>query len=459
MIITVYLGTERLFSMPVRHQRITVGRSKQCDLILPLPEVSRLHAEIVPRGQSLHIEDRSRNGIVFSGHRTTSATIHVGDAIQLAGYGLRFEADYSSLHESDTGSAIAFTASGTHANQFCEMVGDSEPMRHAFEQIRRIAGSSAYTLILGETGTGKELVARALHSLGERRSGPWVPVNCAAISPELVESELFGHERGAFTGAAGRRIGAIEAAHEGTLFLDEIGEMPLALQPKLLRVLDTRQFCRVGGGSPLTIDARIIAATNRDLATDVGSGRFRHDLFQRLCVIPIALPPLRDRGDDALLLAEHFLSGTASRGSHLTPEATDLLLSYDWPGNVRELRNVVARLLSEKINGPVDVGQLRAAISAGRAAYLSDPKQAYGDVEKHTFRDPGEVGLRGNARILSRGPSQKDPDSLRDVERVAILRAIEDCGGNKRAAARRLGISPTTLYKKVNRMRRLASEQ
>ena len=225
------------------------------------------------------------------------------------------------------------------------IVGESARMLDAFKMIARVSKSTATVLVRGESGTGKELVARTIHERSMRCKGPFVAVNCAAIPENLLESELFGHEKGAFTGAIGRRIGRFERATGGTLFLDEIGDMSLPLQAKILRVLQEREVERVGGSSPVPVDVRLIAATHRDLDKDVRSGRFREDLFYRLAVVSVQLPPLRARGDDLRVLAEHYLQRYAqeySRPVHsISSEALAALRSYGWPGNVRQLRNVI----------------------------------------------------------------------------------------------------------------------
>ncbi|UCF18651.1 MAG: sigma-54-dependent Fis family transcriptional regulator, partial [Gemmatimonadota bacterium] len=217
----------------------------------------------------------------------------------------------------------------------------------ALTTVYQVADSAATVLLCGETGTGKEVLARAVHQHSQRAEGPFVPVNCAAIPETLLESELFGHEKGSFTGAAGRRVGKIERAAGGTLFLDEVGDMSLQVQAKILRTLEAREVERVGGNATIPVDTRVVAATNRDLRSDVESGRFREDLFYRLAVVVITLPPLRDRGDDIRILAEHFVALYACEYRRakpgMSPEAADLIRRYPWPGNIRELRNAMER--------------------------------------------------------------------------------------------------------------------
>src|SRR6187402_2938955 len=258
--------------------------------------------------------------------------------------------------------------------RFVGIVGRSDPILRACELITRIAPSSASVLITGESGSGKDVVARAIHELSRRRHGPWVPVNCGAITPSLMESELFGHERGSFTGAERRHKGYCEQASRGTLFLDEITEMPIELQVKLLRVLETNSMARVGGEQPIQVDVRIIAATNRRLEDAVAAGKLREDLFYRLNVFPIHLPPLRERDEDIALLAQHFLDElerVEKEKKRLGDDALALMRAYRWPGNVRELRNVVQSgyiLASDVITADCLPAELRGKAPVSRPA-------------------------------------------------------------------------------------------
>ena len=316
--------------------------------------------------------------------------------------------------------------------------GACPSMRKLFAAVRRIAPTSATAMILGESGSGKELVARAIHDGSARRGGPFVAINCGALPENLIESELFGHERGSFTGATRTHRGCFERANHGTLFLDEIVEMPVDLQVRLLRVLETGRYSRVGGDTELVADARVIAASNRDLCSAVASGRLREDLMYRLCVIPIVVPPLREREGDALLLARMFLDelnhehGTAKA---FTAEARAKIVSHHWPGNVRELRNIVHRsfvLSDEAVD--VDLGQ---TIAPGGGA---DPAVDCGgpDVASNTVAIP--VGA-----------------SLDDAERALILATLRAVGGSKVKAAQMLGISLKTLYNRLQAYRGVAA--
>jgi two-component system response regulator HydG len=307
------------------------------------------------------------------------------------------------------------------------LVGRSEPMRRVLEQVRKVAATDATVLVLGESGTGKELVARALHDASPRRDKPFVSVSCAAIPEGLLESELFGHEKGSFTGAVRRKLGRFELAHEGTLFLDEVGEIPPATQVKLLRVLQERCFERVGGEETVEVDVRVVSATNRDLAALARDGRFREDLYYRLDVVAIVLPPLRERPGDVEELARHFLSRLAPRLGRavkgFAPEALECLRRHRWPGNVRELENVLEQALvfaEGELVRPEDLPE--ALRSAPPASALPVP-----------------AGDRSLTEILE------------DLERQLILAAYERAKGVKAETARLLGIKPSALYYKLEK--------
>ncbi len=305
------------------------------------------------------------------------------------------------------------------------LVGRSESMVRLLETLSTVAPSEATVLITGESGTGKERVAKLLHVNSNRATGPFIPVNCAALSETLLESELFGHEKGAFTGADRARDGRFMAAGKGTIFLDEIGEMSQSMQAKLLRVIQEREVQRVGGDRPTKVDVRILAATNRDLRKEVDAGNFRQDLFYRLNVITLELPPLRERVEDIPVLASFFLRKFAEANNKLvkgfTPGAMDMMLKHDWPGNVRELENTVERAVVLLIGEYVGERELPASIARG------------GD-----DGDAPRVGLTGM--------------TLDELENAAVKEVLAETGGNKSEAARRLGITRKTLQAKLNRM-------
>ncbi|KVM56860.1 AAA family ATPase [Burkholderia ubonensis] len=304
------------------------------------------------------------------------------------------------------------------------LLGVSAAMRDVQKQVGRAAMSDATVLVTGETGTGKEVAARVLHAASTRHAQPFVAVNCAAIPADLLESELFGHRRGAFTGAHVDRAGRLVEADAGTLFLDEIGDMPAAMQAKLLRALQERQVTPLGADRPTAIDIRVVAATHRDLAAAVANGTFREDLFYRLNVIPLHLPPLADRVADILPLAAHFLACAAgTRALHLTNDAQRALLDHRWPGNVRELRNVMERA---------------AALAPGPAVAAAD----LGLVVAPALQS----GAGALPACLFDMPL---PDALAAVERAAILRALERANGNRAEAARQLGIGRQSLYARM----------
>jgi transcriptional regulator with GAF, ATPase, and Fis domain len=317
---------------------------------------------------------------------------------------------------------------------FDRIVGRSPALREALSLAAKVAPTETTVLITGESGTGKEVVARAIHAASGRADGPFLAVNCAALPEALLESELFGHERGAFTGADRQKPGRFELAASGTLFLDEIGELSLAVQAKLLRVLQEREFQRVGGTATLRTDVRLIAATNRDLKHAVATGRVREDLFYRLNVFTVHLPPLRERGDDVLLLADHFVRTLGMRMGKgepgLSRDAREALLRHAWPGNIRELQNAVERALIVSDGGLITVSQLGIAPRPERQTVLGDSPAA-----------PGSPAL-----------SPPDGASLADWERKIVAEALARARGNKSRAAKALGLSRAQLYTRLRRL-------
>jgi DNA-binding NtrC family response regulator len=313
-------------------------------------------------------------------------------------------------------------------DRMAHVVGDSPAMRAALDLLARVARTDSTVLLRGESGTGKDLFARALHVSSRRAAGPWVKVNCGAVPEALLESELFGHEKGAFTGAIRQKPGRFEDADGGTIFLDEIGELPLALQVKLLQVIEEKTFTRVGGNAPLTVDVRIVAATNRDLEAMVRERAFREDLFFRLNVFPIELPPLRQRPGDVPRLAAFFLERHGVPAAHLGAAALEALERHAWPGNVRELENALERALILAGSDPIGVEHLSFARGAAAA-----PAAVAGGA-------PGWVPV-----IPPEGLS------LEVLERELIVQALERAAGNKSRAARLLGLTRRTLYSRMER--------
>jgi DNA-binding NtrC family response regulator len=341
----------------------------------------------------------------------------------------------------DTGPrATGRISSEKRLERFGLLYGGCQPMRDLFRGLDRLSRSTAPVMILGESGSGKELVATTLHHLSPRKDRPFIAVNCGAIPENLIESELFGHERGSFTGAARTHRGCFERADGGTLFLDEVTEMPVEMQVRLLRVLETGRFTRVGGDQEIGADVRVLAASNRDLRQAVASGKLREDLMYRLCVIPVNVPPLRDRGDDVVLLAEMFLSElNEEQGEHktLSAEGRRRIVEHTWPGNVRELKNVIHRafvLSDEEVQ--IDISTF-SALGQDRG------------------EDSGTVATIGP---VAGAPAMSDASVLRitvgmsldDVERTLITATLQAVGGSKTEAARLLGISLKTMYNRLH---------
>ncbi len=309
-------------------------------------------------------------------------------------------------------------------SRFDELLGTSPVMQKLYDQLARVADSETSVLVIGESGTGKELAARAIHRRSRRKDNPFVAVNCAALPEPLLESELFGHAKGAFTDARSQRKGLFQQAEGGTLLLDEIGEMPLAIQPRLLRALEENRVRPVGSDTEVAFDVRLVSATNRDLESAVDEGRFREDLFFRINVIQMELPPLRARGTDTLLLAQHFLKKFAARSGHpivgISEAVAEKMLAYSWPGNVRELRNVIER-----------------AVALGRHDRL-------------VVEDlPEKVRDYRSSQVVIAGSDPTELVPMEEVERRYILHVLESVDGNKTLAARTLGLDRKTLYRKL----------
>ncbi|MEO6419953.1 MAG: sigma-54 dependent transcriptional regulator [Polyangiaceae bacterium] len=309
---------------------------------------------------------------------------------------------------------------------FDDLLGACPPMKKLYALVDRVADSGETVLILGESGTGKELVAHSLHARSSRKNGPFVAIDCASLPEPLLESELFGHAKGAFTDAKEKRAGLFVEANKGTLFLDEVGELPMPVQAKLLRALKTRTVRAVGSNVPVPFDARIVAATNRDLESAIEEQRFREDLFYRLNVVQLELPPLRSRGSDVLLLAQHFLERIAERNGKalkgLSPAVAEKLLAYAWPGNVRELQNCIARAV------------------------------ALAQYDQLTVEDlPEKIRDYRRSQVLLASDDPSELVSMEEVERRYVLRVLEAVGGNKNMAARVLGWDRKTLYRRLDR--------
>lgn len=361
----------------------------------------------------------------FSADRLRVTVANTIEAAQLAG----IVADYREKIDRDS---------------FGDFVGRSLAMQNLYRILESAAPSDATVFLTGESGTGKELCANAIHQYSRRSRKTLVPINCGAIPDELMESELFGHVRGAFTGATQDRVGAVEAADGGTLFLDEICEMKLDLQVKLLRFLQSQEFMRVGETKARNVSTRIVCATNRDPHLEVREGRLREDLFYRLHVVPVSVPPLRDRDDDALILAEHFLSEYAQQERKtfdgFSRDAAAAIVAYDWPGNVRELQNVIRNMVVMNKGGEVGLEVLPPQIATLVASGFAGGDTSAGTPASHSAQ------IDTPSASMPKAPDEIRP--LEELERDAIEHAIEICDGNVRMAATYLEVSPATLYRK-----------
>jgi DNA-binding NtrC family response regulator len=421
---------------------IRIGARRGNDVQLTDAKVSGLHCEIRldERGYRLRDLD-STNGSYVGGLRINDVYIQPGTQISVGGSRLRFE---------PLGETVEVELSDR--DRFGSMIGRSVKMRELFAKLEKLAPSDATVLITGETGVGKELVAESLHELSPRIQGPFVVLDCGSIPANLIESELFGHERGAFTGATSSYVGAFERAHEGTVFLDEIGELPLALQPKLLRVLESREVRRIGSSKTVQVNIRVVAATNRDLGVEVNRGRFREDLFYRLAVARVHVPPLRERKDDIPLLIEHILTSTpGGENAYIAPDTIDLMMKHDWPGNVRELRNVIERavLLSET---PAHDSLRRTATPGPGPGMRADVEINDDDVSNPsvTASQPGAVmTVPVDVTVPFKTAKQ---DVVTEFERRYISKLLEQHDGNISAAARTAGIDRMSIHKMLHRL-------
>ncbi|MBA3819974.1 MAG: sigma 54-dependent Fis family transcriptional regulator [Deltaproteobacteria bacterium] len=361
--LVVIKGAQRGTEFVIAGDLFRVGKAPENDLHLDDETVSRVHFEITRDAKGYLVRDlKSTNGTFLDGAEVKEAYLRAGSVIRAGSCELKF-----------TPFEERIEILPSDKEQLGEMVGTSPAMREIFGLVEKIAPTDATVLIEGETGTGKDMIARTLHQLSPRGGAPFIVVDCGAVAGTLIESELFGHDKGAFTGAVTSRQGAFELANGGTVFLDELGELSLDLQPKLLRVLEQRELRRVGGTKTIKVDLRVIAATRKDLRSEVEKGKFREDLYFRLNVVPIVAPPLRDRREDIPLLIDHLLiklaPGTAVELSDGTRAA---LMAHDWPGNVRELRNVIERALALGADPGMLVAPLGAPDPAARGAQLRD---------------------------------------------------------------------------------------
>lgn len=418
-----------------------IGRSLEADISIDDPSLSRLHAVIrVDSPTSVLIEDLgSVNGTKLRGTRLEPrkpTPVTPGDLI---------EAGRSKLHVSDEAERPSIVPRAIKARiPVPSLVIENAAMRAVHDLVLRVAESEITVLILGETGVGKEVLAREVHAHSKRRHGPYVPMNCGAFTQDLLESELFGHEKGSFTGALKTKPGLLEIAAGGTVFLDEIGEMPLPTQVKLLRVLEERKVRRVGGLDAIPLDVRFVAATNRDLAKVVDAGKFREDLFYRLNGVTVTVPPLRERRDEIPHLVEAFASAAFEReGLTGAPEVSALALAqltrHAWPGNIRELRNVIERAVVLSRGDEIDLEHLPKELFEPRASTVVDAERRAPDSRSAT-----EVREEDDS-----DESSTLKEEIGALERERILKALESCGGNQTRAAQLLGLSRQSLIRRL----------
>jgi transcriptional regulator with GAF, ATPase, and Fis domain len=424
LVATVLSGSHKGTTRPLG-ARLTIGKAPDNDLVLGDDTVSRHHCELVRTGQGISVKDlNSTNGTKVDGIRVQEAIITPGSVLKVG-----------EVEISVRPAAQKVEVLPSESTDFGGVIGQALSMRTIFGVLERIAPTEATVLLEGETGTGKDALARAILTKSGRAAKPFVVVDCGAVSYSLIESELFGHERGAFTGAVSSRQGAFELAEGGTVFLDEIGELPLDVQPKLLRVLETREFRRVGGNKTQKTNVRVIAATKRNLQREVGAGKFREDLYFRLAVVPVTVPPLRGRREDIPMLAKHILKTTSATTDYqISDETLAALMAHDWPGNVRELRNVLERAIYlTQAAGGTELGLVLLPGSAAPSdtGFQFEPSKTYRDTRAKFEADFERKYLKwllgrhgGNVSAAAR-EAKMDRKHLHDLARKHGLRGAE----------------------------------
>jgi transcriptional regulator with GAF, ATPase, and Fis domain len=448
--VNVLSGPDEGLVREIESSNIRVGARQGNDVQLSDSGVSGLHFEITLEDRGYRLKDLdSTNGTFVAGLRVNDIYIKPETIIQVGTTKMRFQPLSESVE-------VELASSG----RFGGMIGESVKMRQLFARLEKIAPSNATVLITGETGVGKELVAEAMHDMSPRSKGPFVVLDCGSIPQNLIESELFGHERGAFTGAQSAHAGVFERADGGVVFLDEIGELPLSMQPKLLRALERKEVRRIGGSKMINVDIRVVAATNRDLGVEVNRGRFREDLYYRLAVARVHVPPLRERSEDVSALIDHFLEITpGAEGTELAPETIELMKKHDWPGNVRELRNVIERavLLSES---PMS----KTALRGGKSSATSDTDNATKETtQKRNTEPPPENAVEQPPLQVADDAMRvvvdtKTPfkvlkqDMISEFERRYITQLLDEHGHNISSAARAAGIDRMSIHKMLNRL-------
>ncbi|MBI5299902.1 MAG: sigma 54-dependent Fis family transcriptional regulator [Deltaproteobacteria bacterium] len=404
---------QTVFKRTMEKNEITIGRDADCDIQLADNDISRKHCLLYKDKETIVVKDTSRNGTWVNKKRITQCHLRAHDEIQIGVWTIQPFIDFQIIPEE---TFIHERKTGPQKNQLGDMLGNSKAMQTVFDLIRKAAPTEITVCLVGESGTGKELAAQSIHNLSPRHGKPFVAVNCGAIPENLIESILFGHEKGSFSGATEKHAGVFEEADGGTLFLDEIGEMPIDLQTRLLRVLETRTVRRVGGKQDYPVDIRLIAATNRDLQKLITQEKFRQDLFYRLYVFPIHLAPLREKSEDILLLANHFLNlfSLENGGKKLSEEAATKLKNHEWRGNIRELKNIIQRSLLLSQSDTIEAEEIELAP-------LTSIKMEVGELE------------------------------LGAQEKLSILEVLKKTNGNQAKTARHLGIARTTLASKLRR--------
>ena len=401
-------GPDTGLNVDLEPGRYLVGKSRECALALTDAAVSRQHLELEVDRWGVVVRDlASKNGSYYYGARFREVVVGAGAVVQVGGTQLKFARRPSGTQ-----------VTPSERESFGQLCGRSLVMRELFTLLERVAGSEEPVLIEGETGTGKELCAEAIHRASPRARGPLVVCDLAGVPRTLIESELFGHVKGAFTGAAADRVGAFESAHKGTLFLDEVGELEADFQPRLLRALENHTVRRVGSAIYRDVDVRIVAATNRDLAQEVESGSFRSDVFHRLSIVRVRLPALRERKEDIPLLVEKFLAGS---GVRVASSTMALLQEYDWPGNVRELKNVLRRGVALKSEGTLEPEHLGLAGAAS------------------TERPAADTYHEAKAQLIE------------TWEKSYVRRLLDDTGGNVSQAARKCGLGRAYLHRLIRK--------
>ena len=423
MKVVVVAGPDEGREVPL-DRTVEIGADPTCQLVLQDASVSRKHASVSIASGKLVVRDLgSRNGTLFGGARIKEAQVPLGAVLTIGKTTIAIQPRWY-IRE----------VSPSKARSFGELVGESVPMREVFALLERAAPADVTVLIEGESGTGKELAARSIHAASSRAKGPYVVFDCGSVPAELAESELFGHKRGAFSGATADRQGAFQRAHGGTLCLDELGELPLELQPKLLRVLEAGEVRPVGEDAPRKVDVRVLAATNRDLNAEAQRGRFRHDLLYRLEVVRVRLPPLRQRPGDIPALVTHLLSGKLPHGDEIGGDNLARLMSYSWPGNVRELRNALARAvtLAGTPGKPAPFAKLVFNLGPASSAPATIGAEFPGVSSKVPYKE-------AKAQLLE------------SFERAYVSSLMEHHGGNIQRAAAAAGLSRKHLYELLRR--------